>query len=153
MKPSLVYEIVLVILQVLTTVLTMSSASNVAKKNSTSNDQIYSNNQDYMATSLPSLNKLFNHSVSQMQKSKTWKCVKFPQCFDNLTEMSVQLKNVGIRITKSTLMIAMQLKKNEYMNIFPTSSISLMFFKLKYSQPTEKNPIKKNVYEKRGVYV
>ncbi|ETO08352.1 hypothetical protein RFI_29037, partial [Reticulomyxa filosa] len=97
MKPSLVYAIVLIILRVLTAVLAMSSESNVAKENSNENDPTYSNNHDYMGALLLSLNKLANHSVGQMWKSKMWKCVKCPQCLDNVTEISVQLKHASLR--------------------------------------------------------
>ncbi|ETO07323.1 hypothetical protein RFI_30069 [Reticulomyxa filosa] len=128
MKLSLVYEIVLIILQVLTAVLAMSSASNVAKENSNSNDPTYSNNQDHMGTLMLSLNKLANHSVSQIWESKTLKCVKYPQCFDNVTEMLVQLKHTSIRVIK---MITKHYKKN-IMYIFTTSSNSSAYFKAKY---------------------
>ncbi|ETO02032.1 hypothetical protein RFI_35404 [Reticulomyxa filosa] len=134
MKPSLVYEIVLILLQVLTAVLAISSVSNVAKENSNSKDTIYSNNQDCMCTLLLSLNKLSNHSASRMWKSKTLKCVQCPQYFDNATEISLQLKHASIRIIKIT---TMQSKKNTYtktpaIDMFTTSSISSTYFKPKY---------------------
>ncbi|ETO09854.1 hypothetical protein RFI_27526 [Reticulomyxa filosa] len=133
MNPSLVYEVILIILQVLTAVLVISSASNVAKENSNSNGPIYSNNQDDLGTLMISSNELTNHSVSQM-----WKCVQCSQGFNSVTEMSVQLKNISIRIIKSTLMITIQSKKNIYtkaqaMDIFTTSRISSTYFALKYS--------------------
>ncbi|ETO01302.1 hypothetical protein RFI_36138 [Reticulomyxa filosa] len=136
MKPSLVYEIVLILLQVLTAVLAMSSASNVAKENSksNSNDTIYSNNQDRMCTSLLSLNKLSNHSSNRMWKSKTLKCVQCPQYFDNATEMSVQLKYASIRIIKMTTVQSKNIyTKTPAIDMFTTSSISSTYFKSKYS--------------------
>ncbi|ETO36844.1 hypothetical protein RFI_00220 [Reticulomyxa filosa] len=134
MKPSLVYEIILVILHVLTAVLVVSNASIVAKENANENNPIYSNNQDHMYTLIISLNKLANQSVSQMWKSETLKCVQCPQGCNNITEISpVQLKNASMRIIKSMSMTTRQSKKNTYMNIFSTSRISATSFKPKYS--------------------
>ncbi|ETN98762.1 hypothetical protein RFI_38723 [Reticulomyxa filosa] len=67
MKLSLVDEIILIILQVLTAVLATSSVSSVVKENSNENGSIYSNNQHNIGTLMTSS----NHSARQM-----WKCMR-----------------------------------------------------------------------------
>ncbi|ETO03490.1 hypothetical protein RFI_33916 [Reticulomyxa filosa] len=153
MKPSLVDEIIWIILQVLTAVLMMSCASNVVKENSNSNDPIYSNNQNYMGILMLSLNELANHSVNQMWKLNTLKRVKCPQCLDDVTEMSVQLKHSSIRISKIT---TMQSNKNMYtktpaMDMCTTSINSSTYCKSKYRSKEKKNVHEKK--KKREVYV
>ncbi|ETO16245.1 hypothetical protein RFI_21109 [Reticulomyxa filosa] len=128
MKLSLVDEIILIILQVLTAVLAMSSVRSVIKENSNENVIIYSNNQSNMDT----LMAASNDSVRQM-----WKCVQCQQGFSSV-EISVQLKNISIRVIESTSMIIMRSKKNIHskmraMDIFTTSRMPSSYFTLKYS--------------------
>ncbi|ETN99871.1 hypothetical protein RFI_37596, partial [Reticulomyxa filosa] len=121
MKPSLVFEIILMALHVLNAFHVVLSASNVARDNSSENGQKYSNDQDDMCISITPWNTLAKHSISQMWISKTWECVQCPSGHNNVTMVSLvqifnngplQLKNESIRLLKRSNQT--QSKKNIY---------------------------------------
>ncbi|ETO14791.1 hypothetical protein RFI_22577 [Reticulomyxa filosa] len=160
MKPSLV-EIILVALHVLSAFYVVSSASDLAKDDSSENGQKYSNNKDDMAISITSWNTLAKHSISQMWISKTCECVQCPSGHNNVTILSLvqifnngplQSKNESIRLLRRSNQ--MQSKKNIYvktlaMNTFPhISEISPLSY-VSISKALSHRPNKKKCHKKK----
>ncbi|ETO12678.1 hypothetical protein RFI_24697 [Reticulomyxa filosa] len=95
MDSSLVYENILIALQVLIVVPVVSSANMWPETTQTENGQKHSNNQNNMVILITAWNTLINHSIIQMWKSKMWICVQFPQDHSSVGVSSVQNFNDG----------------------------------------------------------
>ncbi|ETO34034.1 hypothetical protein RFI_03059 [Reticulomyxa filosa] len=163
MKPSFVYEIILVALHVLNALYVVASANNVARDNSNEKGQKSLNNQDNMYISTISWNILANHSLSQM-----WTCVQHPQSHNNVRTLSVQILNNGSLHKSIRVLISMpitkQMQSNEntyikmsamnistYTSGILSKSCSLTYKSVsqRYITMIEKSNEKKNVHGKK----
>ncbi|ETO06345.1 hypothetical protein RFI_31051 [Reticulomyxa filosa] len=141
MDSSLVYENILIALQVLLVVSVVLGA-NLCRDSSNENVQIYLNNHDNMGTTTISWNTFVSYSISQTWKSKMWKYVQCSQFCNKVRRLSfVQFKNSRIRIFKSASMIDPMQSNDSVHTKMPAINI--------FTSTSNLIEEKKNVHEKK----